>query len=75
MYARRRFEYGPWRHPFEAFACCFGDWQRPSRRREAQALKDYIADLKEELEDAEERLKEVEKSPERPESRASGPSV
>ena len=30
-----------------------------------QALKDYIADLKEELEDAEERLKEVEKSPER----------
>jgi|SRR5271166_5046987 len=28
-------------------------------------LKDYIADLKEELEDAEERLKEVEKSPER----------
>jgi hypothetical protein len=61
MYARRRFEYGPWRNPFEAFACCFGGpWQRPSRRRE---LKDYIADLKEELEDVEERLKEVEKSP------------
>jgi hypothetical protein len=38
---------------------------RPSRREETQALKDYIADLKEELEDAEERLKEVEKSPER----------
>ena len=33
--------------------------------RKTQALKDYIADLKEELEDAEERLKEVEKSPER----------
>jgi hypothetical protein len=31
--------------------------------------------LKEELEDAEERLKEVEKSPKRPESRASGPSA
>jgi hypothetical protein len=69
MYARRPFEYGPWRNPFEAFACCFGGspWQRPSQRREIQALKDYIADLKEELEDAEERLKEVEKSPERPE--------
>jgi hypothetical protein len=37
----------------------------PSRREETQALKDYIADLKGELEDAEERLKEVEKSPER----------
>lgn len=70
MHARRHFwdyEYGPWRHPFGAFACCFGGpprW-RPSRREETQALKDYIADLKEELEDAEERLKEVEKSPER----------
>ena len=59
--------YEPWRHPFGAFACCFGGpprW-RPSRREETQALKDYIADLKEDLEDAEERLKEVEKSPER----------
>src|ERR1700751_5952908 len=70
MHARRHFwdyEYGPWRHPFGAFACCFGGpprW-RPSRREETQALKDYIADLKEELEDAEGRLKEVEKSPER----------
>jgi hypothetical protein len=36
---------------------------RPSRREETQALKDYIADLKEELEDAEERLKEVESRP------------
>jgi hypothetical protein len=63
MYSRRHFEHGPWRHPFEAFTCCFGPWQRPSRRREIQTLKDYIADLKEELEDAEERLKEVEKSP------------
>jgi hypothetical protein len=69
MHARRHFwdyEYGPWRHPFGAFACCFGGtprW-RPSRREETQALKDYIADLKEELEDAEERLKEVEKSAE-----------
>jgi hypothetical protein len=68
MHARRRFweyEYGPWRQPFGAFGCCFGGppWWRPSRREETQALKDYIADLKEELEDAEERLKEVEKSP------------
>ena len=52
MHARRHFwdyEYGPWRHPFGAFACCFGappQW-RPSRREETQALKDYIADLKE----------------------------
>ncbi len=70
MHARRRFweyEYGPWRQPFGAFGCCFGGppWWRPSRREETQALKDYIADLKEELEDAEERLKEAEKSPER----------
>jgi hypothetical protein len=70
MHARRRFreyEYGPWPHPFEAFACCFGGtpWRMPSRRQETQALKDYIADLKEELEDAEERLREMEKSPER----------
>src|SRR6516225_2622700 len=65
MHARRRYEYGPWRQPFGVFGCCFGGppWWRPSRREETQALKDYIADLKEELEDAEERLKEVEKSP------------
>ena len=69
MLARRHFwdyENEPWRHPFGAFACCFGGplRRRPSRREETQALKDHIADLKEELEDAEERLKEVEKSPE-----------
>ena len=68
MHARRRFwEYGYGRQPFGAFSCCFGgpSWWRPSRREETQALKDYIADLKEELEDAEERLKDVERSPER----------
>jgi hypothetical protein len=70
MHARRHsreYEYGPWRHPFGILGCCFG-WpppRRPSRREETQALKDYIADLKEELEDAEERFKEVEKPPER----------
>ena len=69
MHARQHswdYEYGPWPHPFEVFACCFGGplRRRRSRREETQALKDYIADLKEELEDAEERLKEVEKSPE-----------
>jgi len=45
MHARRHFwdyEYEPWRHPFGAFACCFGGpplW-RPNRREETQALKD-----------------------------------
>ena len=65
MHARRHsweYENGTWRHPFGIFACCFGGspWGRPTRREETQALKDYIADLKEELEDAEERLKELE---------------
>jgi hypothetical protein len=42
--------------------CCFGGpWRRPSRREEAETLKDYVADLREELQDAEERLKELEK--------------
>ena len=37
--------------------CCFGGpWRRPSRREKTEALKDYIAELKEELQDAEERL-------------------
>jgi hypothetical protein len=35
--------------------------RRPSRREETEALKDYIAELKEELQDAEERLKDLEK--------------
>jgi hypothetical protein len=67
MHARRHFWEYEWRQPFGVFGCCFGgpSWRRPSRREETQALKDYIADLKEELEDAEGRLKEVEKSPER----------
>jgi hypothetical protein len=42
--------------------CCFGGpWRRPSRREKTEALKDYIAELKEELQDAEERLKDLEK--------------
>jgi hypothetical protein len=35
--------------------------RRPSRREKTEVLKDYIADLKEELQDAEERLKDLEK--------------
>ncbi len=35
--------------------------RRPSRREKTEALKDYIAELKEELHDAEERLKDLEK--------------
>ena len=35
--------------------------ERPSRREETEMLKDYIAELKEELQDAEERLKDLEK--------------
>jgi hypothetical protein len=50
-------DYGP-----GLWGCCFGGpRRRPSRREETEALKDYIAELKEELEDAEERLKELEK--------------
>ena len=33
----------------------------PSRREKTEVLKDYIAELKEELQDAEERLKDLEK--------------
>ena len=44
-----------------AISCCFGPWRRPSRREETEMLKDYIAELKEELQDAEERLKDLEK--------------
>jgi hypothetical protein len=32
-----------------------------SRREKTEALRDYIAELKEELQDAEERLKDLEK--------------
>ena len=42
--------------------CGFGGpWRRPSRREKTEVLKDYIAELKEELQDAEERLKDLEK--------------
>ena len=34
---------------------------KTKRREETEALKDYIAELKEELQDAEERLKDLEK--------------
>jgi hypothetical protein len=68
MHAERRrpWDYGPglWGSCFEPglWGCCFGGpWRRPSRREKTEALKDYIAELKEELEDAEERLKELEK--------------
>jgi hypothetical protein len=57
MHARRPWDFGLW------YGCCFGGprgW-RPSRREGTEALKDYIAELKEELEDAEERLKDLEK--------------
>ena len=57
MQARRPWDFGLW------YGCCFGGppgW-RPSRRERTEALKDYIAELKEELEDAEERLKDLEK--------------
>jgi hypothetical protein len=42
---------------------CFfgGPLRRPSRREEAEELKDYIGELREELQDAEERLKDLEK--------------
>ena len=54
---RHRWDCGP-----GLWGCCFGGpWRRPSRREETEALKDYIAELKEELEDAEERLKDLEK--------------
>jgi hypothetical protein len=57
MQAGPTWDFGPW------YGCCFGGpprW-RPSRRERTEALKDYIAELKEELEDAEERLKDLEK--------------
>jgi hypothetical protein len=48
---RNRWDYGP-----GLWDCCFGGpWRRPSRREKTEALKDYIAELKEELQDAEER--------------------
>jgi hypothetical protein len=42
------------------YGCCFGGSQRRSRRQRTESLKDYIAELKDELEDAEERLRELE---------------
>jgi hypothetical protein len=53
--ARRPWDFGLW------YGCCFAPGWRPSRRERTEALRDYIAELKEELEDAEERLKELEK--------------
>lgn len=69
--ARRRLHlcwphhFGPWQQPFAPYGppAAWGppSWgARPSREDEKQALADYIAALKEELEDAEEHLKEVE---------------
>jgi hypothetical protein len=71
MRARRRLRlgwdhhFGPWQHPFApygaAVSCCPPWWtSRPSRDEEKQALADYVAALKEELDDAEEHLKELE---------------
>ena len=52
----------PWDYGPGLWGCCFGGpWRRPSRREKTEALKDYIAELKEELQDAEERLKDLEK--------------
>jgi hypothetical protein len=45
--------FGPW------YGCCFGP-RRRSRRERTEALRDYSAELKDELEDAEERLRELE---------------
>ena len=38
---------------------CLGGPRRQSRRQRTEALKDHIAELKDELEDAEERLREL----------------
>jgi hypothetical protein len=46
--------FGPW------YGCCFRGPRRQTRRKRTEALKDYIAELKDELEDAEERLRELE---------------
>jgi hypothetical protein len=46
--------FGPW------YGCCFAGPRRRSRRQKTEALKDYIAELKDELEDAEERLRDLE---------------
>jgi hypothetical protein len=68
--ARRRLhlcwphQFGPWHQPFAPYGPpTWGPpwWApRPSREDEKQALVDYIAALKEELQDAEEHLKELE---------------
>jgi hypothetical protein len=56
---------GPWHQPFAPYgpAPAWGPpWWGPrlGREEEKQALSDYIAALKEELQDAEEHLKELE---------------
>ena len=56
---------GPWHHPFAPYGppSAWGPpwWgPRPSPEEEKQALADYIAALKEEIEDAEAYLKELE---------------
>ena len=38
---------------------CVGGSRRRGRRQRTEALKDHIAELKDELEDAEERLREL----------------
>jgi predicted AAA+ superfamily ATPase len=38
---------------------CVGGSRRRGRRQRTESLKDYIAELKDELEDAEERLREL----------------
>jgi hypothetical protein len=71
--ARRRLHlcwphhYGPWHHPLAPYGPppAWGPpwWgTRPGPEEEKQALADYIAALKEELEDAEAHLKELEGS-------------
>jgi hypothetical protein len=54
--------YGPWHHPYAP--CGPPPWwgPRPSEEGEKQALSDYIAALKEELQETEEYLKELEGS-------------
>lgn len=71
MRARRRLRlgwghhFGPWHHPFGPYGGS-GMWGSPwwvprvSRDEEKEALANYIAALKEELQDAEEHLRELE---------------
>jgi hypothetical protein len=52
--------FGPWQHPFAPYGPPPAWGPRLSREEEKQALSDYVAALKEELQDAEEYLKELE---------------